>query len=232
MRKTQAERREEIIDAALELLGEYGLEGTTVSRIADAVGLTPGALYRHFESRNAILAAANAAAARQALSWLDTSRAPEVLRRLEELKETHAAWTKNHLSTIVRPFFQALSFSQQADLAGEMTLERILLYGLLVEMADEGKRQGSIRPDVESADVAWTMLMFIWIEDIALMLDAEEAITGGVFSRNFHRMLESFRPRSTADPSVGELSCLALPPPSIAVGPPAVTGAMGTPHGR
>ena len=48
VRKSQAERREEIIDATLELLGEYGLEGTTVSRIAAAVGLTPGALVSAF----------------------------------------------------------------------------------------------------------------------------------------------------------------------------------------
>ncbi len=55
VRKNQTERREEILDATLELLGQYGLEGTTVSRIAAAVGLTPGALYRHFESRAALI---------------------------------------------------------------------------------------------------------------------------------------------------------------------------------
>ena len=47
-RKTQAERREEIIDAALLILGEHGVDGMTMARIAEAVGITPGALVPAF----------------------------------------------------------------------------------------------------------------------------------------------------------------------------------------
>ena len=72
-RKSQAERREEIIDAALLILGEHGVDGMTMARIAEAVGITPGALYRHFDSRNAILAAAVEVAIERAMSWVDTA---------------------------------------------------------------------------------------------------------------------------------------------------------------
>jgi AcrR family transcriptional regulator len=197
VRKSQAERREEIVDAALQLLGEVGLEGTTATRIAEAVGLTPGALYRHFESRDAIVRAANEVASRLAMSWLDTSTESDIPRRLQQLGSEHFDWTKEHLSTIVRPFFQALSFSQQASLADVMTLPRIQMYPALLELADEGKRQGTIRADVRSEDVAWTMMMFAFTQDIAMMLDAEEAITQGVFARNLARMIDSFRPEAT-----------------------------------
>ena len=195
VRKTRAERRQEIIDATQEVLGEYGLAGATVARIAATAGLTPGALYRHFESRDAMLAAAHDEGSRQAMSWLDTSAESDVARRLEELGEAHAAWTKNHLSRVVRPFFQALAaFSQQANLAGQMSLPRIRIYQAFVDIAEEGKRQGTIRSDVDSADVAWCMLMIAWTEDIALMLGAEEFIAGGTFGRGLGRMLDSFRP--------------------------------------
>jgi len=197
VRKSQAERREEIVDAALQLLGEVGLEGTTATRIAEAVGLTPGALYRHFDSRDAMLRAANEAASGRAMSWFDTSTEREIPRRLQQLGSEHFAWAKEHLSTIVRPFFQALSFSQQASLADVMTLPRIQMYPALLELADEGKRQGTIRADVRSEDVAWTMMMFAFTQDIAMMLDAEEAITQGVFARNLARMIDSFRPDPT-----------------------------------
>ena len=74
------ERRGEIIDATLELLGRYGLEGTTVARIASAVGLTPGALYQHFESRAALIDEANKVAGERAANWVemsnDTGHAP------------------------------------------------------------------------------------------------------------------------------------------------------------
>ena len=196
VRKSQAERREEIIDAALQLLGEVGLEGLTVSRIAEAVGLTPGALYRHFDSRDAIVRTANEAASVRAMSWFETATEPDVPSRLEQLGRTHSSWAKEHLSTIVRPFFQSLSFSQQANLADSFTLPRIQMYPALVEIAEEGKRQGTIREDVRSEDVAWTMMMFAFIEDIAMMLDAEKAIADGVFARNLARMIDSFRPES------------------------------------
>ncbi len=200
VRKSRAERREEIVNAALTVLGEYGLEGATVSRIAEAAGLTPGALYRHFENREAILNAANAAASQIALSWLDTSAESDVLRRLEELGDTHPAWIRDHLSTLPRAFFQALSFSQHANLADQMTLPRIMMYQAFVELAEEGKQQGTIRPDIDSGDVAWTMLMIAWTQDIALMLGAEEFIEGGTFNRTLKRILDSFRPNTPARP--------------------------------
>lgn len=196
VRKSQAERRQEIIEAAITLLGEYGLEGTTVSRIADAVGLTPGALYRHFESREAILKAANEAAGKQAMSWLGMSAKPDVIDRFEELAAGHSSWTRDHLSTVVRPFFEALGFSRQEELAESMTLPRIFMHQAIIDLAEEGKRQGTIRSDIKSEDVAWTMLGFAWLEDIALMLGAEEAIKDGVFARNLKRMLDSFRPEA------------------------------------
>ena len=122
VRKSQAERREEIIDATLKLLGEYGLEGTTVSRIAAAVGLTPGALYRHFESRAALIDEANMVASERAVNWIESSNEPDMLRRLEELGNNHAAWAKNNLNTVVRPFFLEVAGPQQPDLAGHMSL--------------------------------------------------------------------------------------------------------------
>ena len=71
------------------------------------------------------------------------------------------------------------------------------MYPALLDIAEEGKRQGTIRDDVRSEDVAWTMMMFAFIEDIAMMLDAEEAIADGVFARNLARMIDSFRPGSS-----------------------------------
>jgi AcrR family transcriptional regulator len=51
VRKTKAERQREIVDVTVKLLGKYGVEGTTVSRIAAAAGIARGALYQHFPNR-------------------------------------------------------------------------------------------------------------------------------------------------------------------------------------
>jgi TetR/AcrR family tetracycline transcriptional repressor len=48
-------RRDEVLQTALELLDEVGIDDLTVRRLADRLGVRPGALYRHFESKRALL---------------------------------------------------------------------------------------------------------------------------------------------------------------------------------
>lgn len=45
-----------ILDAAIHLVATSGLEGLSMARLADAVDYTPGALYRYFDSKDALLA--------------------------------------------------------------------------------------------------------------------------------------------------------------------------------
>ncbi len=57
-REQQAEqRRIQLIDAALELFSERGIEATRVSDIAQAADVSQGLLYHYFPSKDALLAA-------------------------------------------------------------------------------------------------------------------------------------------------------------------------------
>jgi AcrR family transcriptional regulator len=54
----QARSREstrKLLKAAAEVLGQRGLEGATIPRIAQHAGLTPGAIYRRFPDKDALL---------------------------------------------------------------------------------------------------------------------------------------------------------------------------------
>ena len=60
-RKTPRELRHEdterrVLDAATALVAEDGFSALSMSRLADAVGVTPGALYRYIGSKDALLA--------------------------------------------------------------------------------------------------------------------------------------------------------------------------------
>ncbi|MEU6378801.1 TetR/AcrR family transcriptional regulator [Streptomyces sp. NPDC046909] len=48
-------RREEILDAALAIADERGLEAVSMRALADRVGVTPMALYRHVKDKGALL---------------------------------------------------------------------------------------------------------------------------------------------------------------------------------
>jgi AcrR family transcriptional regulator len=47
-----------LLKATTEVLGQHGVEGTTIPRIAQHAGLTPGAVYRRFRDKDALLEAA------------------------------------------------------------------------------------------------------------------------------------------------------------------------------
>src|SRR5215208_1322322 len=57
-RKPAADRRREIADAALRVIATQGLGRFTSLAIAREVGVSDGALFRHFSSKDAIVAAA------------------------------------------------------------------------------------------------------------------------------------------------------------------------------
>src|SRR5215813_8208092 len=44
-----------LLKAAAEVLGHHGVEGTTIPRIAQLAGMTPGAIYRGFPDKEALL---------------------------------------------------------------------------------------------------------------------------------------------------------------------------------
>lgn len=54
-RKPGAERREEIAKAVLRIVGERGLTALTTAAVAEEIGVTSGALFRHVASREEML---------------------------------------------------------------------------------------------------------------------------------------------------------------------------------
>jgi len=52
-----AQRRAQIVDATIRCIVRYGFQGATMAQIIAESGLSAGAVYAHFPSKNAILAA-------------------------------------------------------------------------------------------------------------------------------------------------------------------------------
>jgi TetR/AcrR family transcriptional repressor of nem operon len=57
-RSAKAASRDRIITHAARIMRQRGAERTSVTEVMDAAGLTAGGFYRHFDSRDALLAAA------------------------------------------------------------------------------------------------------------------------------------------------------------------------------
>jgi len=51
------ERQREIIEVAVDLIASKGIQGLTIKNLSKTIGITEPAIYRHFESKTAILMA-------------------------------------------------------------------------------------------------------------------------------------------------------------------------------
>ena len=193
VRKTKSERRREIAEAALRLVGKHGISGMTVSRIASAVGLSKGALYQHFPSREAMLWAALDLLSDRGRAHILESSGATALERLETAGIGHGLWSATEIETFVRPIYHIMAGAKQARLQEYLSYGLKRTYDLVLSVVEEGQLEGSIRTDVEARDVAWAILMSHWAEDVALLQGAQaDVIASGVSSRNLHRLLATF----------------------------------------
>ncbi len=51
-----SDKREEIMQAAVELIAEHGFHGAPMAMVADRAGVGAGTIYRYFESKDALIA--------------------------------------------------------------------------------------------------------------------------------------------------------------------------------
>jgi AcrR family transcriptional regulator len=139
------DRKTQILAAAAERFHRYGYHATSMEDIARAVGITAGALYRHFSGKQELLS-------RVLLDGADllhqaTSRAKE----LDGLLRAIAAFSLDHseYAALLDRETRALSAEQRAVIK-----ER--LRGLIVAMgsAVRARRPGLSRPDAELVAVA------------------------------------------------------------------------------
>jgi len=161
MRRTQAERRETtraaLLDAARELFAERGVTETSRDDIAERAGVTRGALYHHFPSKNAVAVAVIeafdeeladrvvAAAARgtdpfdrlrrAARAYIDACAEPDVARLLLEAPVVLTADELRAMNeaTCIRLLEPALA--DGLDLPGDVGVTARLLLGMLEEAA-------------------------------------------------------------------------------------------------
>jgi AcrR family transcriptional regulator len=95
-RLTAAARREAILDAAADVFGRLGFDGTRMDDVAKAAGIAKGLLYKHFRSKDALFEAlldrkaeAFTARLRRTLADVDLQSAPE-----EGLRRGLALWVQ------------------------------------------------------------------------------------------------------------------------------------------
>jgi AcrR family transcriptional regulator len=124
--KAPAVRREELIDCAQRLCLAQGYEKTTINDVIAATGLSKGAFYHHFRSKEDLLAAITERFARESLAFVTDLRADRALNALQRLNALLALgrdWKLEHIRAL-RAMFTTL-----------LRPENAMLYHRIVEAA-------------------------------------------------------------------------------------------------
>jgi TetR/AcrR family transcriptional regulator, cholesterol catabolism regulator len=180
-RRARAQRQAEIADAALRLMTRHGLQGTTVARIATEVGMEAPSLYAHYPDRHHMILAALEVLGEKVNAHLSSSSEPNALRRLRALAENHAGFMSKEFDGFVLPTFQIMAAPQDSGLpkvSGRMQIETL---DRIAGFVEEGKRQGCIRPDMDSRVAAYEMMVLFWAEDVTQMMGIDEFVAAGIY---------------------------------------------------
>jgi AcrR family transcriptional regulator len=122
-----AELRARIIDAAAHLFAESGYEQVSLRRIAEEVGCSQMAMYRHFPDKDALIRHLCAELYARFTSRLQSllARIPEPGARLEELARQFLEFAMRHPNhyrlTFVTPYPNAKAHEARESIAGNPT---------------------------------------------------------------------------------------------------------------
>lgn len=91
--------RQRIVDAATQLVVDGGFDALSIHAVAAATDFTPGALYRYFRGKDAIVAAITEQVIHDVGAWLDAAVTPvpasESLRRAVVLARAYRAFAEH-----------------------------------------------------------------------------------------------------------------------------------------
>lgn len=177
-RQPTEERRKQIAQAALKIIAERGLGKFTTSAIAREVGLTDGALFRHFQSKEEIVLAI--------IDYIEEKlfqgfppQGKDPLERLGTLIRRRLDFLSEN------PFLVRLIFSEQlAQASGEQGVRKVR------EM--QTRTIAFIRSSLEEAVKAGLIRDGLSVDDLTVI------VFGAVFGAANRQLYENILPRPAA----------------------------------
>ena len=154
---------EKILRAAHKLFDREGADAVSMRRVADAVGITPMAIYRHFPNREALLKRlSDDAFNTTAQTWAQRTGDPDVLKRLMALLEPYLDYALAH------PHLFDHAFSVRRDDARrypeDFHARRSPTFNVALDTIIEGMAQGVLKQD-DPYDVT----MAVWAQQHGLV---------------------------------------------------------------
>jgi len=158
-------RRSQILDAAWTCFARKGYHQATMQDICQESGLSPGAIYRYFESKEAILKAINDRSQEMGRALVEEARslAGDPLNTLEIIGQTILAYFNDPMvettSRVNIEIFPEVIRNEQLR-AGRRE-ELTFWHRAVAQLLSEAKELGQLRPEVDPDSLA-ALLICAW----------------------------------------------------------------------
>jgi AcrR family transcriptional regulator len=171
------DRKAQIARETLRLVAEHGIQGTSMSRISTAVGVSSAALYRHFESRDDILIAAFDTLMDRFSLWLETSDGARALERLRDMCQRHASLFSQDVEGWNAPMFQFTVYIPKDRVREHVHARRTAMFDAVGAIIEEGKLQDCIAQDVDVKQAVADLYAWIYWEDLSYLEGLDHEFT-------------------------------------------------------
>ncbi|MCU6708734.1 TetR/AcrR family transcriptional regulator [Paenibacillus sp. J5C_2022] len=188
--KEAEERRNEILDAADELFGRKGYDGTSTNDILEKVGIARGTLYHHFKSKGDIMDALIERYSDRLLHAAKEAAADKSVPVVERIIRVVMALNLSGDSSA--EIMEHIHKPQNALM--HQKIEKVVVNGvppILAEIIREGIAQGLFDTPFpyECMEMAVIYANTIFDDDMVAMTDEERATRMQAFVHNLERML-------------------------------------------
>lgn len=187
------DRKKQIVDRTVRLVAAYGVQGATLNRIAAEVGITTAGLYGHFPTRRAILVEAMDAVFERIRELNRSSTHPNALERLREIGARHTTMVSaaGPLDVFPAAMVEFIAAPPYENLREEVGARQLELVNMLAGIAEEGRKQGTIRENVDPYQVAWKIVSLAWTENISHLMGIAQQFAGDRSSRMLADIIDS-----------------------------------------
>jgi AcrR family transcriptional regulator len=149
-KRSKEARREQIAEAALEVIARHGTRGLSIGEVAKRTGIVPSAIYRHFHGKEEILSAAIERMGERLLENAARAAAGKggTIQRLRKLLQDHVRAIREGYAG------PRIVFAEGLDSGG--VSHRMEVYHVIrrymdrvAEILRQGQRAGDLRGDLD-----------------------------------------------------------------------------------